>query len=178
METIVTPVINNGVATPSFSQYPKEFGDSWIHVTLFDDHLTLAAIMCLYINDKHPPGTIIISKYMMNDYPDMHFTFNKNFEGERMYTNPVYRKRGYWKLFGILMRSIFYNYNGTVLESTSNRALAVERAYLAMVKLAKQKDWVPNNGRMFNHMGSEIEPPRDPAYPAVWYNQRVGGIDE
>lgn len=178
METIITPVINNGVATASFSQYPKEFGNSWVHVTLFDDHLTHAAIMCLYINDKYPNGTIIISKYIMNDYPDMHCTLNKNFEGERIYTNPTYRKRGYWKLFATLMRSVLYNYNGVVIDSTSNRALAVERAYMSMMKLVDQKRWLHNNGRMFKHMGSEIEPPRDPAYPATWYNQRLGGIDE
>lgn len=176
MNTIITPYETNGVATPHFSQYPTEFGHSWVQVTKFENHPTLTYAVCLYINDKYPNGTIVFSKYISNDYPDMYYTLDYNHRANRVYTNPVYRRRGYWKIFGTLMRSIIYNYNGVIPDGSADRANAVEKAYLAMVRIGKQKGWLPNNGRMFNHQGSEIEPPREPAFPLIWYNQRIGGI--
>ena len=176
MSTIITPCETNGVATPSFSNYPKELGDSWVMVTFFKDNPAVSTAVCLYINNKYPKGTIVMSKYMMNDYPDMYYILDKTNTVTRFYTNPIYRRRGYWKLFGTLMRSIMYNYNGIVPDSTDDRAFFGEKAYLAMVNIGKQKKWLKNNGRMFNHLGIEFEPPRNPAFPSIWYNQRIGGL--
>lgn len=175
MTTEIIPFYTNGVATPLFKEYPVEFGDSWICVTFLKDHPDLSLIAMLYKNNKYPKGTIIFSKYIHNDYPDMYYTLDKDHLANRVYTNPMYRRRGYWKIFGSLMRSIIYNYNGIIPDGSADRANAVEKAYLAMVSIGKQAKWLPNNGRMFKHMGSEIEPPREPAYPYIWYNQRAGG---
>jgi len=175
MATEITPDTTNGIPTPSFSSYPEELGDSWIQVTFLKDHPDLSLIAMLYINSKHKKGTVIFSDYIPNDYPDMYYTLDKQHLANRVYTNPEYRRRGYWKIFGTLMRSIIYNYNGIIPDGSTDRAKAVEKAYLAMVNIGKQAKWLPNNGRMFKHLASEIEPPREPAYPYIWYNQRVGG---
>ena len=187
MDTVVTHVETDGIATPSYSQYPTELGESWVQVTFFEDHPTLGGVIALYKNNRYTTGTIIFSKYILNDYPDMYLTFTKNGNiagtdkntgilADRMYTNPIYRKRGYWKFVGTLMRSIIYSYNKRILDGTTNRAMAIERAYLKMMSLGGQKRGFNNNGRMFKHSGSEIEPPREPSFPFIWYNQRIGGI--
>ena len=178
METIITPQETNGVATPHFSQYPTEFGHSWMQITFLKDHPDLSFAVCLYINNKYPNGTIIMSKHISNDYPDMYCTLDHNHKANRLYTNPIYRKRGYWKILGTLMRSIMYSYNGVIADGSADRANAIEKAYLDMVRIGKQKKWLPNNGRMFSHQGSEIEPPREPVFPYIWYNQRIGGLDK
>ena len=184
--TTVSHLETDGVPTPSYSQYPSELDKSWIHVTFFEDHPKLAGVISIYKNDKYPTGTVIFSKHILNEYPDMYMTLNKGGAtyatteknvvlSDRIYTNPVYRRRGYWKWAGSMMRSILYSYNGLVLDGTDDRALAIEKIYVKAMKLGGQKKWFPNNGRMFNHKGWEKEPPREPAFPYIWYNQRLGG---
>jgi hypothetical protein len=174
MSTEIIPDSTDGIPTPWFSSYPEELGNSWIHNCFMEDHPSIGLVSCVYFNDKYPKGTVIFSRHILNDYPDMYITWDKKYLANRMYTNPIHRRKGYWKFVGVLLRCLMYGYNRTVVDGSDDRAFAIEKAYLKMMSFG-QKKWLPNNGRMLKHKGWEIQPPREPAYPYIWYNQRIGG---
>jgi hypothetical protein len=173
--TIITPITIDGLAMADLSQYPTEFGDSWIHVCFLNGD-NLKILICLYKNNKYPNGTFVFSEYTPNDYPDMYTTIDLLYHSNRMYTNPIYRNRGYWKLLASLLRSVFYTHAQIVLEGTPNRSPIAHGIYKKVTKLVKHA--TPNTpfpgGRTF--MPEQV-PPRDPAFPVVWYGQRIGGFN-
>lgn len=59
------------------AEYPKELFGSWWHVVFFDNHPVIDGIAMVYFNDKNPNGTIFISNYMLNEYPDIYATWKK-----------------------------------------------------------------------------------------------------
>ena len=185
--TTITPITIDGHAMMSLSQYPTELGNSWIHSCSVNADIIKISIG-LYKNNKYPNGTIIFSRFTPNEYPDMYtiqapdylgsYTdSNKTVESNRMYTNPIYRRRGYWKFLASVLRSVFYNNaGGILLEGTRDRSPITNKLYATLSKVMNHNR--PNSpipgGRAFM---PEQEPPRDPASPVIWFGQRIGGFN-
>lgn len=167
----------NGVKLVDFSNFPEELENMWMAIHKFNNHGTLSAIAYIYKNDKYPPGTIVETPYMYHEYPDAYSVYLKEnedgvFIGTRVYTNPKYRGRGWWKfLFGFLRDVLYTNFN-MYTDSTEERTVAVEKMYQHAQKMLNQDAYNQNDGRFFVE---EILPPRDPCYPEIWYNHRIGG---
>jgi hypothetical protein len=94
-----------------------------------------------------------------------------------MYTNPIYRRRGYWKFLASVLRSVFYNNaGGILLEGTRNRSPITNRLYGTLTKLMNHNN--PNSPILGGRVSMpEQEPPRDPASPVIWFGQRIGGFN-
>lgn len=164
----------NEIVIPNLEDYPQELENSWIHIYKVEDHFDISYIVSFYNNDDYPRGTIIVSPFLYHIYPDSYVIFNKDNLSTRIYTNPVYRGRGYWKWIPQVLRCFFYNnFDNIYLDSSPERSMAGEKAYKKAIEIMKQKKIYVNNGRM--KLG-ELEPPRDPSFPYIWYNNRIGGL--
>ena len=186
--TVITPILIDGHSMMDLSQYPTELGDSWIHSCFINSNLIKISIG-LYKNNKYPSGTIVFSEFTPNHYPDMYTIqapdqmdhsgeLEKTIESNRMYTNPIYRRRGYWKFLASVLRSVFYNNaGGILLEGTRNRSPITDKLYKTLSKIMNHKN--PNSPQSGGRINMpEQEPPRDPMLPIVWFGQRIGGINE
>ncbi len=179
MGTVLNAVDLDGVPLVSLSEYPSELGPSWIHAC-FVNQDTIKLSISLHKDNTYPAGTIIVSNFIRNKYPDM-YTLQKfendSFVSDRMYTNPIHRRLGYWKYLAALLRSVFYTNFNLNIEGSINRSPIADKFYKNITKILKHNS--PNSalsgGRMF--MG-EQEPPRDPMSPVIWYEQRIGGLNE
>jgi hypothetical protein len=161
---------------PEFNEYPKELENTWLHVYKVKDHFDLSYIVSFYKNNDYPRGTVIVSPFLYHKYPDGYVIFDKQYFSSRIYGNPMYRGRGWWKWVPIVLRTFFYsNMNKIFVDATPERSMAGERSYKKALPYLKQKNPTINNGRM--NLG-EMEPPRDPTSPYIWYNNRVGGNRE
>jgi hypothetical protein len=94
-----------------------------------------------------------------------------------MYTNPIHRRNGYWVLFGVFFKSFFVPQFNVHLESSFDRSKLADRIYARARKLAGQTYFIPalKGGRIDQ---AEMEAPRDPAFPLIWFGQRIGGFNE
>jgi hypothetical protein len=175
MKTEVDPYfINNEISIPKLSSYPWELEDSWVHVCKTNNKRN-PYIVSFYNNKDYKRGTIIYSEFIYHKHPTSYVIFNESNLAERMYTNPKNRGRGYWKWIPLVLRCFFYNNLEKIyLDGSPERSLAAEKAYKKAVALLKQKSIYINNGRRV-HL-EETTPPRDPAFPYIWYNQRVKEI--
>lgn len=171
----------NGVKLVNFNKFPEELGNMWISVHKFKNHGMLYAVVSMYQNDMYPPGTIIETPYMYNDYPDAYSVYVKKneqgiFIGTRIYTNPKYRGNKWWKYLLGFLRDFLYTNFDMYTDVTPERTLAGEKIFKNAQKMLNQNTLNKNDGRMYVE---EILPPRDPCYPETWYNHRIGGrIDE
>lgn len=173
--TLVNPYfIENDICIPALSSYPIELENSWIHICKTKNNY-ISYIVSFYHNDDYEKGTIVYSNFIYNKYPTSYVLFNENNLAIRIYTDPRNRGRGYWKWVALVLRCFFYNNLDKIyVDATPERSMAGERAYSKAMQLSKQKKIYKNNGRM--NLG-EIDPPRDPAFPYVWYNQRIKEIE-
>jgi hypothetical protein len=179
MSTVLNAVEIDGISLVELSQYPSELGDSWIHASFINGSVINLSIS-MYKDNTYPKGAIIVSEFVSNKYPDM-YTLQKiegaSFVSDRMYTNPIYRRQGYWKYLAGLLRSVFYTNFNLVIEGSINRSQVADKFYKNISKVLKHNS--PNSpimsGRFFMN---EQEPPRDPTSPVIWYEQRIGGIND
>lgn len=179
MSTVLNAVELDGISLVELSEYPPELGQSWIHASFIKTNVIDLSIS-LYRDNTYPKGTIIVSEFVSNKYPDM-YTLQKfeenNFVSDRMYTNPVYRRLGHWKYLAGLLRSVFYTNFNLVIEGSRNRSPVADKFYKNISRVLKHNS--PNSpimsGRIFMN---EQEPPRDPTSPVIWYEQRIGGFIE
>lgn len=157
--------------------FPKELDGFWVHVCVEPDHKDFTYIISIYKNNQYPTGTLIFSKYLPYAYPDMYVCIDSNYYTIRMYTSPLYRRRGYWVLFGVFFKSFFATQLNVHLEAPPDRSKLADRIYARARKLAGQTYSTPvlRGGRIDQ---DEMEPPRDPAFPLIWFGQRIGGFNE
>jgi hypothetical protein len=59
---------------PIFSKFPDEFNGAWAHITPINNG-KISYLSTFYFNDQHPSGTVIVSDFILNSYPDMYNTF-------------------------------------------------------------------------------------------------------
>jgi hypothetical protein len=167
----------DGVKLANFSSFPKELGNMWLSFYKFKNHGMLHAVVCMYQNDLYPPGTIVESPYMYNDYPDAYSVYRKMnddkiFIGTRIYTNPEFRGNGWWKYLIAFLRDFLYTNFEMYTDAGKERTLAGEKIFRNAQNMVNQYTSNENDGRMNSQ---EILPPRDPCYPETWYNHRIGG---
>lgn len=179
MSTVLNAVEIDGISLVELSEYPSELGQSWIHASFINGSVINLSVS-LYKDNMYPEGTIIVSEFIRNKYPDM-YTLQKfeedSFVSDRMYTNPIYRRLGYWKYLAGLLRSVFYTNFNLVIEGSKNRSPVADKFYKKISRVLSHNS--PNSpiigGRLFMN---EQEPPRDPTSPVIWYEQRIGGFNE
>lgn len=73
-------------------EYPEGLTGSWWHITFFNDHPTLDGMASVYFNDKYKNGTIFISDYLLNEYPDIYATWTKT-DTDIVYDNRMYMNK-------------------------------------------------------------------------------------
>jgi hypothetical protein len=150
--------------------YPEELDGSWYCITVLENHPILHGMGSFYFNDEYPSGTLIVSNYIFDQYPDIYATWDKDYMSNRMFVSPKLRKSGKGKavilagdqaikyLFG---HEIKYNYgkheNGDFL-------------FNGVASLNKQiENKNVDDSRMFDF--------RDPAYPLIHFDKRFIGYE-
>lgn len=170
----------DGKVFAKIKQYPKEFGDSWIQVTKFDNESAMYGVISLYFDDLHPKGTVIFSSFIRNKYPDAYISFQPTGYVDRVYTSPNFRKRGILTSLGVYGRNlIFYPYDKIFLDhSRSSSPHADDTHAKAIGKILGVED--KNEVRKTEHFlkpevlyDAEKAPPRDAIYPATWAEKRI-----
>jgi hypothetical protein len=153
--------------------FPEEIKNTWMHIVKLDRHPHISYVVAIYKNDDFPEGTIILSPYFYHKYPDFYALEDKEVNAFRIYTNPIYRGQKHWKGFPMILRNFFYYSCGIYSDVGKERSLSGEMLYKSLKKMAdmpENEDPAPNNRTVVD---SEVNPPRDPCYPNVWYNQRI-----
>ena len=159
------------------SNFPAELKGFWVHVCVEPDHKDFTYIISIYKNNQYPTGTVILSKYLPYEYPDMYVCISSNYLTVRMYTSPLHRRNGYWVLFGVFLKSFFSTHLGVELEAPPDRSKLADRIYARARKVAGQTfATIPLRGGRIDQ--DEMEAPRDPAFPLIWFGQRIGGFNE
>lgn len=142
-----------------------------MQVTKFDNHPTLNYCGSLYKNNKHKSGTIILSNYILNDYPDIYATLDKNNELNRVYTNPSLRPSHVWEWLGVVSKLFFINNLKDDFQAPKIRNKTAQNGYFRSQKIMNQLDKYSLDELTFtDHIE---EPPRDFMYPTIWYNKRI-----
>ena len=169
---IVSSFKHEEYTIPIFSEFPKVFGNCWIQITTLDHH-RLKYVICFYFNDEYPTGTVIVSDYIRNDYGDIFITFYDNNETDRIYINPKFRKQRLIVPAWCVIRSVFFNTLGVIIQGTRDAHETTWRAYTAFKKMLGEEcpEWDPKSKSALE----TIDPPRNPFVPHIWHNQRIGG---
>lgn len=79
--------------TEDLSSYPEELGGSWFCITFLPDHPILDGIACVYFDNKYPTGSVIFSEKVLNKYPDIYATWDKDIYADRMFVSHKYRNQ-------------------------------------------------------------------------------------
>lgn len=160
----------------NFDKYPDELKDSWVLITLFDEKNPLGGLCSLYIDDRNPKGTIIISKKINNVFPDAYVTWDKDGSANRIYTNPKYRKTGIMKNLGNLLKPVVYKkinlyvhtskLHNPIGHEVMKSIIGLSLGGISNEDVVKYKYWKEPNA---------IEPLddmeyRDPCSPAYWHD--------
>ena len=164
-------------SVPVFSSMPDQFKGSWIHITKVD-LAKIKYVIGIYFNNTYPENTIIVSEFLPTTYPDLYATVNKDLRNERVYIHPKYRKSGLLSVFGLIGRSIFYEYLDVIVDVPLDRSLKTEKATTIVKSIWNEKiEELPLEQRSSISL-FDIDPPRDPVYPNVWHGHRAGGKNE
>ena len=157
--------------------FPEKLTGFWVHVCVEPDTKDFTYIVSIYKNNLHPTGTVLLSNTLPYDYPDMYMCVDNNYHAIRVYTNPIHRRNGYWVLFGVFFKSFFATQFYVNLEAPFDRSKLTDRIYAKARHIVGQTFVTPtlSGGRIDN---PEMEPPRDPAFPLIWFSQRIGGFNE
>jgi len=156
-------------------EYPEKLNKYWIHITEFKKPNKIKYCVSFYKNNNFLPGTIIVSDYILNDYPDLYLTIDRNLLANRVYTNPELRPSGAWKWIGVLTRLFFYNnLEKQNVDVPSKRNLIADIAYNKTKTILKEKHIYKKNE--IQKVLEIVEPARDFMYPDIWYNKRIKGV--
>jgi hypothetical protein len=161
-------IIDNGSQSIKFSprinEYPKELFGSWFCFTKIEDHPIVTGMCSVYFNDEYPSGTIIVSNYILDQYPDIYATWNKDYMSHKMFVSPKLRKSGKGKN-ALIVGDQFIKFLGNELKyiygEHENGDFLFNGAY-SLNKNINNKD--VNDSSMFDF--------RDPAYPIIHFDKR------
>ncbi len=146
------------------NKYPEELKGSWFNFTNIKDHPILAGICSVYFNDLYPSGTIIFSDYIINEYPEIYATWDKDYMSNKMFVSPKFRKSKKGKsalLVGDEVLKFFGNELRYRYGDHNNGDFLFNGAY-SLDKENKNK--VVDDLDMFDF--------RDPAYPIIHFDKR------
>jgi len=161
---------------------PETLENFWAVVTKIKRHPFISYAIGIYLNDDFPEGTIIVSPYFYHKYPDFYVVYDKNNRTMRLYANPVYRGNRYWEYFAFIFRNFFYFNLNLYTDLGSLRTDYVHKMYLRLKESVLEKSNLTeendNSSPIINESFSEKDIPRDPCFPYIWYNQRIGEKNE
>lgn len=171
-------IIIDNIDMVNFNEVPYPIDSLWFHLHKLNNNSTSSWVLSAYHSDDFPGGTIIKSPYIYHKFPDFYVTYSFPDEenvylATRTSINPKYRGNGWIKPFILFIKTFLYNNFNILTDISTERNMAIERAYIAIHKMGKRlyKKY-KNDGTMFGKM---VEMPRDPCYPSIWYNHRIGG---
>lgn len=145
-------------------EYPKELTGSWFNFTILEDHPILAGICSVYFNETYPSGTIVVSEKIINQYPDIYATWDKNYRAGRMFVSPKLRKNGKAKK-ALLIGDEFIRFLGNDLSYSygnhPNGDFLIKGTYSLNKNVNETK---VDDLNMFDF--------RDPAYPVIHFDKR------
>jgi len=150
--------------TPSISQYPEELFGSWFCFTNIENHPILSGICSVYFNDKYPSGTILLSNYIIDEYPDIYATWDKDYMSNKMFVSPKLRKSGKGKN-ALIVGDQYIKFLGNELKYSygehKNGDFLFNGAYSLDKEIENKK---VDDFNMFDF--------RDPAYPIIHFDKR------
>jgi hypothetical protein len=145
--------------------WPEELLGGWVCFTLLENHPFLGGMSSCYFNDKYPSGTIVVSNYIDDAYPDIYATWNHDCTSSRMFVSPKLRKSGKGKAALIvgdqLINKFFKNELQYAFGQNENGDFFLNGTYGLDKNI---KDKVVDDLAMFDF--------RDPAYPVVNFDKR------
>ena len=153
---------------PIFSAWPKELAGWWLQITEVSLFQT-KYVASFYFNNKNPEGSVLVSSFLPKEYPDIYCLIGNDSVVDRVYVNPVYRKRGFLSPCGPVLRSVMYSIFNLIVEATKDQSPKIYKAIGEPVPLRNQEEDLSEMSLQ------NIEPPRDPAFPFVWASERTGG---
>lgn len=153
------------------SSWPEVLNGYWMHLAKLDNHSSISYCGSLYKNDKYKSGTIIVSNYILNDYPDVYATLDKNNELNRVYTNPALRPSHVWEWWGVITKFLLKNNLNSDFHAPKIRNKTAQDGYVRYQKNINS----PDKYRLeeLTLLPNIEEPPRDFMYPTIWYNKRI-----
>lgn len=164
----------NEKAIPIFSAWPNELSGGWLQITEVSLHQT-KWVCQFYFNDIYPEGTILVSTFISKDYPDIYLLIDHDGTIDRVYINPVYRKKG---LLGstCILRTIMYDLFNIIIDTTTDSNLKTHKGIISGYAVGSEKIPERKPEQFLSDISiQDILPPRDPVYPFVWVNERPGG---
>lgn len=151
--------------------WPEELSGGWLCITLLENHQFLGGLASCYFTDEYPSGTIIISNYILNKYPDIYATWHPDGTSSRMFVSPKLRRSGKGKAALIvgdqLVNWIFEKELEYAYGQNENGDFFLNGTYALDKKI---KDKVVDDAAMFDF--------RDPAYPVVHFDKRFIKYEE
>jgi hypothetical protein len=160
---------------PIFSSWPKELAGWWLHITEVDLFQT-RMVAGFYFNDKNPEGSVLISKCLPKEYPDIYCLIGKDSVVDRVYVNPIYRKKGFLAPCAPILRSIIYEIFNLIIEATKDQSPKIYQAMGEAYRVLGEPVPSRNPEESLSEMAlDDIEPPRDPVFPFTWASERAGG---
>lgn len=149
---------------PNIHEYPEALKGSWWVFTYLDDHPVLAGICSIYFNDKYPSGTVIISNYVLDQYPDLYATWDKQVNVNKSFVSPKLRKNGKGKT-ALMVGDKILKFTGNTLQyrfgDHQNGDFLVKGTYSLDKKIEER---VVDDSVMFDF--------RDPVYPVIHFDKR------
>lgn len=163
---------------PIFSAWPKELSGWWLQIT--EVSLIQTKWVCqFYCNDIYPEGTLIVSNSIIKEYPDMYLLVDHDGTVDRVYINPVHRKKGLLAVSGPILRTLMHELFNVIVETTTDSSLKTKKGIVGAYE--PFGEYIPPRKPeevLSDISVKDILPPRDPVYPFVWVNQRPGGKNE
>lgn len=149
---------------PKIKQYPEELSGSWFCFTQIDDHPILAGICSVYFNNNYPSGTMLVSNYILDEYPDIYATWDKDYMSNKMFVSPKLRKSGKGKN-ALIVGDQFIKFLGNELKYIYGDHNNGDFLFKGAYSLSKEIEEKPvDDFQMFDF--------RDPAYPLIHFDKR------
>jgi hypothetical protein len=165
----------NGKIIPLFSAWPKELSGWWLQIT--EVSLLQTRWVCqFYFNDINPEGTVVVSNFVKKEYPDMYLLVDHDGTVDRVYINPVYRKKGLLAVSGPILRTLMYEFFNIIVETTTDSSLKTKSGIVGAYESIGEYIPPRKSEEVLSDISiGDILPPRDPVYPFVWAKERPGG---
>mgnify|MGYP000853736425 FL=1 len=160
---------------PIFSAWPKELAGWWLQITEVSLFQT-KYVAGFYFNNKKPEGSVVVSSFLPKEYPDIYCLIGNDSVVDRVYVNPVYRKKGFLSPCGPVLRSVVYSIFNLIVEATKDQSPKIYKAMGEAYQSIGEPVPLRNQEEDLSEMSLQnIEPPRDPAFPFIWASERTGG---
>jgi hypothetical protein len=187
-----------GEVIPKYRKYPKYLKGTWAQWTILNDRANSKAIECLYLNDDREEGTMVMSNFINNDYPEAWGTIiiedwkNDHYPAvtDRFYTNPLHRRKRFSSSLGLVGYPIwitYYNILPRLGKSFTGNARDMILQAMSILESAgkKRKSKSEHSAIKFGNweepnvdVNHENLPYKDPILPALWHSMSIWEQDD